>query len=108
MPLPQFPPELENRTWQTKTSKSAGATDIGKTGIAAKLEELAAVFKRIDAGTFASLEDARSLAELEQWAPRGDVEMAKVRTATKTMRDFAQFVERKAAELRKTKLFPKD
>lgn len=108
MPLPQFPPELENRTWQTKKSKSAGDNDIGETGIGEQLDELAAVFKRIDADTFASLEDARSLADLEQWAPRGDDEMTKVRAATKAIRDFAQFAERKAAELRKTKRVPKD
>ncbi len=108
MPLPPFPSELENRTWQTKKSKSAGAADIGETGIGEKLEELAAVFRRIDADTFESLEKARSVADLEEWAPRGDDEMARVRAATKAIREFAQFAPRRAAELRKTKLFPKD
>jgi hypothetical protein len=103
MPLPQFPLELENKTWQRKTNKQAGETGIG-----AKLDELAASYKRINLDAFTSLENARSQGELEQWTPRGDAEFAKVQATAKAVREFSLFAPRKAAELSKTKTFPKD
>src|SRR5262245_18652787 len=103
MPLPAYPQELENRTWQKKKSKLAGETGIG-----ARLEALEAAYKHIRADLFVTLENARSMAELEHTIEGTEPEMPKVQAAAKAFREFALHAPRKAAELSKNKLIPKD